>query len=123
MRIGNNLKRLRQEAGLTQKELSAITGIKLAHLSKIERDVTDPKLSTIAKLIEALDCTANSLLFDKDNMTASSVLRVAMEKVDNLTDEDKQAALRVIEALCVADGVKNMLQKDGGHFIAQSQKE
>ncbi|WP_369817825.1 helix-turn-helix domain-containing protein, partial [Alcanivorax sp. HI0007] len=49
MALGENLKRLRKLAGLTQGELAAVADMKLGHISKLERNETDAKVSTIHK--------------------------------------------------------------------------
>ncbi|EOA2565072.1 helix-turn-helix domain-containing protein, partial [Vibrio vulnificus] len=64
MSIGENLKRLRRDKGWTQGELADNCGIRLGQISKIERNETDPKLSTIYAITKALDCTPNALLMD-----------------------------------------------------------
>ena len=45
----------REEAKLTQKELSERTGIYQADISKIERGIGNPSLSTLKRLAEGLD--------------------------------------------------------------------
>lgn len=62
MNIGSNLKAIRLQLGLTQSQLSELSGVELNHISKIELDKSDPKLSTIYKLINALGVTPDALL-------------------------------------------------------------
>ena len=73
MTVGANLKVLRQRAGLTQKQLADASGMQLTQISRIENNDTDPKASTLGKIIQALGCTANDL-FNKP--TESMVLRI-----------------------------------------------
>lgn len=47
-------KALRQRAGIAQDDLAHESGLERAHLSKIERGLGDPKLSTIFKLLPHL---------------------------------------------------------------------
>ncbi len=51
---GSMLKRLRVEAGLTQRQLSRLIGISQAHIAKIEGERVDPRLSTINKILQVL---------------------------------------------------------------------
>ncbi|WP_197463351.1 helix-turn-helix domain-containing protein, partial [Alcanivorax sp. HI0007] len=74
MALGENLKRLRKLAGLTQGELAAVADMKLGHISKLERNETDAKVSTIHKLMEALNCSANDLLHVKGEAGLSQML-------------------------------------------------
>lgn len=48
------LKRLRREAGLTQRQLSKLVGVSQAHISKIEGQNVDPRLSTVNKILAVL---------------------------------------------------------------------
>ncbi len=51
---GSMLKRLRVEAGLTQRQLSKLIGISQAHIAKIEGERVDPRLSTVNKILQVL---------------------------------------------------------------------
>jgi predicted transcriptional regulator len=51
---GGLIKRLRTEAGLTQKKLAELAGVSQAHIAKIERGKVDPRLSTVNKVLQVL---------------------------------------------------------------------
>ena len=51
---GSTLKRLRLEAGLTQRQLAELVGISQAHIAKIEKEKVDPRLSTVNKILQVL---------------------------------------------------------------------
>lgn len=62
---GLTLRALRETAGLTQKQLAAAAGVRLATLSELETGTTtDPRLSTLAKLADALGVKVADLLAD-----------------------------------------------------------
>ena len=42
VRLGNKLKNVRKTRGLTQEELSALSGVSTRHISKIEKGVMNP---------------------------------------------------------------------------------
>lgn len=67
MSIGENLKVLRLRAGLTQGQLSETSGMQLTQISRIENNDTDPKASTINKLMKALGCSADDLFIKADS--------------------------------------------------------
>jgi predicted transcriptional regulator len=50
----STLKRLRNKAGLTQRELAELAGVSQAHIAKIERGRVDPRLSTVNKILQVL---------------------------------------------------------------------
>jgi transcriptional regulator with XRE-family HTH domain len=60
--LGVNLRRLRLAAGLTQMELSNRSGLDMAEISRLERGVKDPRLSTIVRLATGLEVDAGDLV-------------------------------------------------------------
>jgi len=80
---GVSLKKLRIDAGLTQKRLAELVGVSQAHIAKIERGKVDPRLSTINKILAVLlegkkmmcrDMMTRGVLFAK---SSNSVLKVS----------------------------------------------
>jgi transcriptional regulator with XRE-family HTH domain len=53
--FAENLRRLRQDAGISQEELGARAGIQMADISRYEGAHRDPRLTTVARLATALD--------------------------------------------------------------------
>jgi transcriptional regulator with XRE-family HTH domain len=53
--VGDKLKDLRIERALTQQELADASGIGKNTVNRIERNETEPHLSTLRKLASALD--------------------------------------------------------------------
>ena len=61
--IGKNIKKLRQEKGISQDKLSKLADISLNTVVKIEIDQSpNPTLETIQKLAKALDVSLNDLI-------------------------------------------------------------
>jgi transcriptional regulator with XRE-family HTH domain len=61
-RFAANLRRHRAAAKLTQEQLSARAGIHPTEVSRLERAVRDPRLSTIARLAKGLGVSAEKLV-------------------------------------------------------------
>lgn len=108
MSIGKNLKRLRVNKGWTQGDLSEKTGIKVAHISKLENDEGDPKLSTIQKLINALECKADELLFNKSASGTSAILSNYINRAFYLPAKDKALLIEIIEKMLLADTLRDV---------------
>ena len=53
--LGEHVRNIRKKRGITLKELAEKTGLSIGYISQIERDLTDPSLSTLRKLSAALD--------------------------------------------------------------------
>lgn len=108
MSIGENLKRLRRDKKWTQSELAEISKIGLAQISKIEKDKTDPKLSTIYQLINALECTTEALLIDTKKSSVDSILAVALDRIKQLPEKDKEIILTIIDKYCIAVSMQEL---------------
>jgi DNA-binding XRE family transcriptional regulator len=61
-RVGACCRLARQEAGLTQVEAAALTGIAAPNISRIERGRTPPRLTTLERLAAAYGTTIADLL-------------------------------------------------------------
>ena len=53
--VGNAILKARAKKGISQKELSDLTGIDQSDISKIERGVANPSVGTLRRLADALD--------------------------------------------------------------------
>lgn len=65
--IGQRIKRLRIEKGLTQEQLSEQIGVGPSHMSHIESGSTVPSLEVFISILNALDCSADELLCRETN--------------------------------------------------------
>lgn len=61
MKIEILLKQIRLEKGITLETLSQLSGISKGHLSKIERQEREPKISTLILIAKALKVDVNNL--------------------------------------------------------------
>jgi len=86
---GSTLKKLRVKARLTQKKLAELVDVSQAHVSKIELEKVDPRLSTVNKILEVLtegkkrkckDVMSNGVLSAKPN---DSILEVSEIMIKN----------------------------------------
>ncbi|MCT4587490.1 MAG: helix-turn-helix domain-containing protein [Carboxylicivirga sp.] len=92
MDLGNAIKRIRKEKGLTQIFLAEACGITQTYLSQIEGNVKEPNISTVKKIANSLEIPLPVLFF------------LAIDKED-ITPE-KQEAFKMIEL-----SVKSLISK------------
>lgn len=85
---GSTIKRLRTEAGLTQRQLAEFVGISQAHIAKIEKETVDPRLSTVNKILEILmkgggkkcgDVMTRKVISAKQSDTVQTVSRLMIK--------------------------------------------
>ena len=61
----NNVKEYRNKLGITQEQLALAVGTSKSYISQLEsgtRDITNIRVSTMDKLCQALNCSANDLI-------------------------------------------------------------
>jgi transcriptional regulator with XRE-family HTH domain len=62
--LGENIRRIRRGAGLSQEQLSARSGLHSTEISRLERGVREPRLGTIVRVARALGVAPAELLAD-----------------------------------------------------------
>lgn len=70
VRFGQNLRRERRRAGLSQGGLARLTSLHPTAISLLERGQRTPRISTVVRLCSAISVDANAL-FDGIRWTAS----------------------------------------------------
>ena len=60
-KFGENLKKIRQDKGLSVEQLSELSGLHVVSISLLENGKNKPRTGTIYKLINALGCKLEDL--------------------------------------------------------------
>lgn len=60
--FGKNLRAARKKLGLTQEQVAERSGVQAGEVSRMERGLRDPKISTAAKLAAAVEVSPGQLL-------------------------------------------------------------
>jgi len=105
MSLGENITRLRRDKGWTQGHLADLTGLRVAHISEMEKGKGDPKLSTIYKLMMAFECSPDSLLMDTEHVKTDALLKQALERALSLDENHKQIVIHLLDMYCIAAGI------------------
>ena len=112
MTIGENIKRIRKEKGLTQKKLGEQCGIAAPNIRKYESDKANPKIETLMKIAHALGVPINEL---NENITA-----MTSEQLDaTLTDTFYKMYCSELEirTLCIKKIISISEQLNGDAMI------
>jgi transcriptional regulator with XRE-family HTH domain len=92
-RVGNQIKRLRNERKLTLDELSCAAGVSKSMLSEIERDKANPTIAVAWRLTNALGVSLDHLFAEPKTFEAISV--AGPHDIPTLDGRDAQYQLRV----------------------------
>lgn len=125
--LGENLRKIREQQNLNLSDVSELTGISKAMLSKIERGESVPTITTVWKIANGLKITLNDLA-KEDNV--EYVVR-NIENITPLVEDDEKFSLYPMFPFSPLDGVQIFyaIIKPGYHveepmFIhASSEKE
>lgn len=114
--IAANVTRLREFAGLSQKEVSATTGLTQGQLSLIENGKTEPTITTLDKLAKAFNAPIAEFFKPAGEVTEVSLSTLEKIKlVDTLPKEEQKALFKMID-IAVAnkqlkDSLSNLISK------------
>lgn len=90
----DNMSRIREAKGLSQKQLAEMVGANQATISKIESGAGNPTLGMMTRIAKALDVHPSDL-FAKTNLEQR-----VMEALSQITDpSQKEAAIIVLESM------------------------
>lgn len=111
--LGRRVRRIRQEKGLTLKQIEAKVHVSATHISEIERGNTSPTVGALEKIAQALEVLPSHLI----DLPAIPELRVqhgeerkslsterGMVVLDPLTDRSARSDLSYFVATIKADG-------------------
>lgn len=97
MNLGNNIKTLRKQVGLTQTELAEKLGVTEQTVSKWENDKCYPDVSLLPLLANVFNCSVDAVL-GIDNDTYGTGLQKVLEKYSNCKNVNEEIEL-LLEAL------------------------
>lgn len=65
LKIGYNVRTIRIQRGISQKELARRVGVSQAHISDIERGERRASISVLLKIMEALKCEPTDIMKER----------------------------------------------------------
>lgn len=104
IQIGQNIKRIRESAGLTQEQLAVVLDLGDKHVSAIERGAVGVSLPTLARLCTALGVSADRVLFGPaaEQDARAAALHLMTERLEHLPERQFWAVKDVVDAVLSA---------------------
>jgi transcriptional regulator with XRE-family HTH domain len=117
MNVGDNIKKLRKEKGLQQKQIAIELGIDQSNYNKIENGKREPSLDLLNKLAGMFGVSVDELLNPDKDMPKDITIedKTAMEQlrlIQQLDDEDKHMIFKMIETMLTKKKFKDFFQKN-----------
>lgn len=100
MEIGNRLRQIRKDKGISLRELSELSGLSVSFLGNVEKGVNSPTVSSLWRICKALDITVFQLLGPTVNE------RVVTRKEDRVQLISSKASKAIYEILTPGPGKK-----------------
>jgi len=89
IQLGNRLSLLRKRKNMTLDELSAKSGVSKSILSQIERDLSNPTVTTISRIAEALD-----------EKLSDFFLKIEVEETNSIESSKETPSITSKDGLC-----------------------
>ena len=98
--IGDNLRKLRIQKGLSQKKVADLMGVATTQYGRIENGKTTPTIASLFKVSKALKVNIRTFIGPLEIVDQDIKDKTILEKakmLEELNDEDRKAVFRIIE--------------------------
>ena len=117
MQIAKNIKKLREEKGLMQKEVAGAVGVHPSNYSKMEKGEREFGIEVIDKLAKYFGISIDELVHMTGKMPLAVTVedKTANEKVhliSQLDEEDKSALYRIIDGMLTKNKFQTFFQQN-----------
>lgn len=97
--VGRNIKKYRTEKKISQEKLAELTDLSPNYISMIERADKTPSLMTLVNIANALDVTADMLLYDILNKHYEIKNSLVFDRISRLSANEQKRIYAVIDTL------------------------
>lgn len=117
MSLGKNIKRLREEKGLLQKEVATEVGMGISHYSKIENDQREAAVDLLDKLSKFYGITIDQIVHMDGEVPTEITLEdktttEQIRMISELDEKDKSIIFGMIETMLTKKKFKDFFQKN-----------
>lgn len=101
--LGRNIAQRRKQKGMSQEEFAEISGKMINTISNIERGLSDPKITTLVSICNALDISLEELFSESTTQHKNNVfsdnIRLILNILEKQNDKTLNVILKQIEAI------------------------
>ena len=116
--VGKNIKQIREQRGLMQKEVAFVADMQASNYSKIENGQRDISVEALDKIASFFGITVDEIIHFEDAKIPKPIKvedKTANEKVQlisQLEDEDKQAVYRIIDGMLTKNKFQTFFEQN-----------
>jgi transcriptional regulator with XRE-family HTH domain len=116
--IGDNIRRIREDKHLSQKELAVTIEVAPTQYSRVETGKVIPAFKTLMKIVKVLDVTLDTLVNDsaapiKEVTIKDKTLFDKVRLIDELPEQEKNMILQVIDLALSKKKFKDLVKQIG----------
>ena len=117
MSIGKNIKNIREQKRLMQKEMAAVADMQASNYSKIESGQRDISVEALDRIAQFFGMTVDEVIHLEDSVpvpvrvedkTASEKLQM----ISQLDEEDKHAVYRIIDGMLTKNKFQTFFEQN-----------
>jgi transcriptional regulator with XRE-family HTH domain len=117
MNIAENIKKIREEKGLLQKQVATHINVSKSTYSKIEKSLRDVTVIELHKIAELFNITVDQIINYDDGLPKEVILEEKNEDerfklINNLDEEDKNTILKIIDKMLTTKKFKEFFDKN-----------
>jgi len=114
--IGENIRKLRKERGLSQKQLALSIGVDPTQYSRLENGKVVPALKSLLKVAKVLEVGLDQIVFSATDPTeevqiSDKSLYEKVKLIDQLPEEEKQLVFKVMELALTKKQFKDFFEE------------
>lgn len=116
--VGKNIKKIREQKGLMQKEVAFVADMQASNYSKIESGQRDVSVEALDKIAQFFGMKVDEIIHYEDAKNPTPVKvedKTANEKVyliSQLDEEDKHAVYRIIDGMLTKNKFQNFFEQN-----------
>lgn len=117
MNIADNIKRIREEKGLLQKQVAEHINVDKSTYSKIEKSLRDVTVIELNKIAQLFNMTVDQIINLEDDIPQAITLEDKTEDerlklIDKLDEEDKSTIFKIIDKMLTNKKFKDFFDKN-----------
>lgn len=99
--IGNNLKNVREEKGMSQWEVGKIMGLENTAVSRYERGLSDMRVTVLVQFLEVFGCSPEQILPNRlfETKSISEKKHRVVHLLDGMTEDDIDLVLSIVKRM------------------------
>jgi transcriptional regulator with XRE-family HTH domain len=117
MTVGKNIKKIREQKGLLQKDVANAAGLHPANYNKTEKGEREPSIEALDKIAKLFGMTVDEIIHfegkvPKEIKIEDKTTNEKLRLIEQLEEEDKQAVYRIIDGMLTKSKFKDFFNKN-----------